>query len=315
MSPIPDSVRRCRATIRDRRHYLARQKCIHPSFCMLWQKTVPRLKATMPRKVEKARMKAMAAAAMAVPLQHHGAHIVVQHLARRAAECQKRVLVRLDRRFDPLVAWRPGSIAGRDKYRKPVAAAPDNRPVDLHLFARRGLESDERRRRPLRHERGHQLLQHRVTAGIPALAQFPQQHARWDPLRRCRGQPLQDVILEPIELCPPRRTRLVARRRFFGRRGWPMTRPATNGTRRSGPVRCAIYTRKSSEERLEMTLRAWCTEHALHGRNVTQTDARGILISVLTTLAVDTTSRLWRPPRPRYAPPDGAAGKARLAAP
>ena len=32
----------------------------------------------------------------------------------------------------------------------------------------------------------------------------------------------------------------------FGRRRWPMTRPAANGTRRSGAVRCAIYTRKSS---------------------------------------------------------------------
>jgi hypothetical protein len=30
-----------------------------------------------------------------------------------------------------------------------------------------------------------------------------------------------------------------------------MTRPATNATRRNGTVRCAIYTRKSSEEGLE----------------------------------------------------------------
>jgi site-specific DNA recombinase len=30
-----------------------------------------------------------------------------------------------------------------------------------------------------------------------------------------------------------------------------MTRPATNSTRRNGTVRCAIYTRKSSEEGLE----------------------------------------------------------------
>src|SRR2546430_9291415 len=30
-----------------------------------------------------------------------------------------------------------------------------------------------------------------------------------------------------------------------------MTRPATNSTRRKGTVRCAIYTRKSSEEGLE----------------------------------------------------------------
>jgi hypothetical protein len=30
-----------------------------------------------------------------------------------------------------------------------------------------------------------------------------------------------------------------------------MTRPATNSTRRKGTVRCAIYSRKSSEEGLE----------------------------------------------------------------
>ena len=30
-----------------------------------------------------------------------------------------------------------------------------------------------------------------------------------------------------------------------------MTRPATNSTRRKGTVRCAVYTRKSSEEGLE----------------------------------------------------------------
>src|SRR5205823_8613811 len=38
---------------------------------------------------------------------------------------------------------------------------------------------------------------------------------------------------------------------FLARRGLPMTRPATNSTRRKGTIRCAIYTRKSSEEGLE----------------------------------------------------------------
>ena len=38
---------------------------------------------------------------------------------------------------------------------------------------------------------------------------------------------------------------------FLARLGRPMTRPATNSTRRKGTVRCAIYTRKSSEEGLE----------------------------------------------------------------
>src|SRR5215472_3024218 len=41
------------------------------------------------------------------------------------------------------------------------------------------------------------------------------------------------------------------RTRFLAGRGRPMTRPATNSTRRKGTVRCAIYTRKSSEEGLD----------------------------------------------------------------
>jgi len=101
----------------------------------------------MPGKVEKPRMKAVSAATIAVPLQHDRAHIVVQHLARRPAKRQKRVLMRLDQRFHPLVGDKldiGGSAPsqGRDKHRKPVAAAPNNRPVDLHLFARLGLKNE-----------------------------------------------------------------------------------------------------------------------------------------------------------------------------
>jgi site-specific DNA recombinase len=41
------------------------------------------------------------------------------------------------------------------------------------------------------------------------------------------------------------------RTRLLAGLGQPMTRPAANSTRRKGTVRCAIYTRKSSEEGLE----------------------------------------------------------------
>jgi hypothetical protein len=75
------------------------------------------------------------------------------------------------------------------KHRKPVAAAPNDRPVDLHLFARPGLETNNRGGRFLRLERGYQRLQHRVAAGITPLTQLPQQHACRDPLRCCRRQP------------------------------------------------------------------------------------------------------------------------------
>jgi hypothetical protein len=66
------------------------------------------------------RMKAVSAAAITVPLQHHRAHVVIQHLARRAAERQKGVLVRLNQRFDPLVADKldisgPAPPQGRNK--------------------------------------------------------------------------------------------------------------------------------------------------------------------------------------------------------
>ena len=44
-------------------------------------------------------------------------------------------------------------------------------------------------------------------------------------------------------------------------RGWRMTRRALNGTRRIGTVRCAIYTRKSSEEGLEQEFNSLQAQH------------------------------------------------------
>jgi hypothetical protein len=40
-----------------------------------------------------------------------------------------------------------------------------------------------------------------------------------------------------------------------------MTRPAANSTRRNGTVRCAIYTRKSSEEGLEQEFNSLQAQH------------------------------------------------------
>jgi hypothetical protein len=50
---------------------------------------------------------------------------------------------------------------------------------------------------------------------------------------------------------------------------------------------------------MEISLRAWATERALHGRPIYEHEARGILVSVLTTLSLDTTSKNWRPPVPQ----------------
>ncbi len=94
----------------------------------------------MAGEVETAGMKAVSTTTIAVPLQHHGAHVAAQHLARRAGERQKRILVRLDQRLDPLIGnelevSRPAPAERRDEYQKPVIAASDNRPVHRHLLA------------------------------------------------------------------------------------------------------------------------------------------------------------------------------------
>ena len=83
------------------------------------------------------------------------AHIVVQHFLWRPAKRQKGVLMRLDQGLDPLVGDKlhiggSASPQGRDKHREPIAAAPNDRPVDLHLFTRPGLETDDRGGRFLR---------------------------------------------------------------------------------------------------------------------------------------------------------------------
>jgi hypothetical protein len=64
---------------------------------------------------------------------------------RHATEGEKCILVRRDQRLDTLVGDKldiggPAPAQRRHEYREPVAAAPDHRPVHLHLFARLGLE-------------------------------------------------------------------------------------------------------------------------------------------------------------------------------
>ena len=131
----------------------------------------------MAGEVEKPWMETVATATVAVPLQHDGARVVIKHLARRAAERQKSVLVRLDQRLDPLVGDEldiggPAPPQRRDEYREPVATAPNDRPVHLHLLAWAGLEPDHRLDCLLRPQRRDEQLQHRVAAGITALAQL-----------------------------------------------------------------------------------------------------------------------------------------------
>jgi hypothetical protein len=50
---------------------------------------------------------------------------------------------------------------------------------------------------------------------------------------------------------------------------------------------------------MEVSLRSWGIERALHGRAMDERECRGILRSVLAMLAVDYNSIKWEPPRPR----------------
>jgi hypothetical protein len=50
---------------------------------------------------------------------------------------------------------------------------------------------------------------------------------------------------------------------------------------------------------LEKSLQAWTIERALHDRPVGPHEARGILVSVLTVLALNTTAKIWSPPHAR----------------
>jgi hypothetical protein len=59
---------------------------------------------------------------------------------------------------------------------------------------------------------------------------------------------------------------------------------------------------------LEISLHAWAIERSLHNQRVNQHGACGVLISVVTLLAVDTVNRHWRPPRVPM--PDGIVAAA-----
>jgi hypothetical protein len=94
-------------------------------------------------------------APVAVPLGHDGAHVVVQDLARHAAESKEGALVARQQHLQPLVCdelgvGRAAPAQRRHEHRQAVRPAPDDRPVHLHLLARRRLEAHHRlgRRHP-----------------------------------------------------------------------------------------------------------------------------------------------------------------------
>ena len=177
-----------------------------------------RAEAAVPGEVEEPWLEPVPPAAVAVPLDHDGAHVVVEHLPRHAAEGEEGVLVAGQQRLEPLVGdefgvGRPAPAEGGDEHRQPVRAAPDHRPVHLHLLAGGSLEAHDRPgRRRRRSEPGQGLLEDRVAARVAALAQLPQQRRRLQALRRGLRDPHGDVGLERRELARPRRPRPIPRR-------------------------------------------------------------------------------------------------------
>jgi hypothetical protein len=170
----------------------------------------PRPEAAVPGEVEEAGVEAVQPAPVAVPLGHDGAHVVVQHLARHAAEGEEGVLVTRQQRLQPLVGdelgvGRAAPAQRRHEHRQPLRPAPDGRPVHLHLLAGRGLEARHGLGRQRRSEPRHVLLEDAVAAPIAPLAQLPQQRHRRQPLRRGRRDALRDVRLEAVQLARPRR--------------------------------------------------------------------------------------------------------------
>ena len=99
--------------------------------------------------VEEASMEAVHAAAVGVPLQHHGLHVVEQHFPRHATERHECVLVAADQRLDTLVVTElhvghATPAEGGNEYRKTIRATAHRRPVCLHLLAGLCLEPDDR---------------------------------------------------------------------------------------------------------------------------------------------------------------------------
>ena len=90
----------------------------------------------MPGEVEEAGVEAMSARSIGVPVDHHGFDVVVEHLARQAAERQEGPFVARDQRFDALVRHElhiggPAPAERCDEHRQTVPSPPDRRPIHL----------------------------------------------------------------------------------------------------------------------------------------------------------------------------------------
>jgi hypothetical protein len=126
-----------------------------------------------------------------VAFEHHGLHVVVEQAPGHATERLKGMLVAVDQGTDFQVGdefdvTRPAVSKGRAEGIQRISAFAKLDPVDLQLFAWRGLETNDRISSDLRSNRAQEDPQLADTAGVAQGANLPEQNRRRNPLRlRC----------------------------------------------------------------------------------------------------------------------------------
>lgn len=119
-------------------------------------------------------MQPVLAPPVGVALQHHGLHVIEQHLPRHPAEvAERRLQAGLDRwpgfvDYEPHEAH-PAVAERRHKRAKPLATAAEHHEINLHLLTRFGLEANEQILTPRRRDRLQEHLQLGEPAAVPAL--------------------------------------------------------------------------------------------------------------------------------------------------
>lgn len=103
----------------------------------------------MPGIVEKAGRVAVLARPLGIALQYDGLHVVVEHAPGNAAQGRKRALVAVDQRFhlhvgDEFDVARPAVAERGAEGVERIVPLAEFHPIDLHLFARCGLEAYHR---------------------------------------------------------------------------------------------------------------------------------------------------------------------------
>src|SRR6266446_1266208 len=163
----------------------------------------------VPGEVEERGIVTMAPWSVAVALANHRPHVVVEHFVGNSAEVVEGTLVAAEQCRQPFIGdefdiRRPAPTEGRDEHREPVASAPDDGEVYLHLAAGLGLKPDKRLGPDYRPQQPKMFLEDADPAPIAEGSQFAQQHRRRNPFRRGSLNSLDNVLLIRFELARPR---------------------------------------------------------------------------------------------------------------